>query len=51
MSFWEKFFQVFVLESSEFFVNNMLVFLGTLFYAQDFNGLISFKLRVSVHAY
>ena len=46
-----KFFQVSVLESSEFFVNNVLVFLGTFFYAQDFNGLIWFKLRVSVHAY
>jgi hypothetical protein len=28
------------LESSEFFVNNLLVFLGTIFYAQDFNYLV-----------
>ena len=51
MSFWEKFFQAFVLESSEFFVNKVLVFFSTIFYAQDFNGLFWFKLRVSVHAY
>ncbi len=35
-----KFFLVFVLESSEFFVNNMLVFFGVIFYAQDFNHLV-----------
>ena len=35
-----KFFLVFVLESSEFFVNNLLVFLGFIFYAQDFNHLV-----------
>lgn len=46
-----KFFLVFVLESSEFFVNNVLVFLGIIFYAQDFNHLVRFKLRVSAHAY
>ena len=35
-----KFFLVFVLESSEFFVNNMLVFFGIIFYTQDFNHLV-----------
>ena len=39
-SFWEKFFPVSALGSSEFFVNNVLAFLGIVFYAQDFNRLV-----------
>ena len=46
-----KFFLVFVLESSELFVDKLLVFLSAVFYAQDFNCFVSSKLRVSTHAY
>ncbi len=46
-----KFFQVFVLESSWLFVDKLLVVFGVVFYAQDFNCLDSFQLRVSVHTY
>ena len=46
-----RFFQAFVLESSWLFVDKLLVVFGVVFYAQDFNCLDSFQLRVSVHTY
>ena len=46
-----KFFLVFVLESSELFVDKLLVFFSAVFYTQDFNRFVSSKLRVSTHAY